>query len=111
MIKLQPSPSFKFRVEVAVPGSNEPGAVMLVGRHKGQVALKEWGERAKQMEGRDAEFLLEVIEDWSEVADADAKPVKFTRENFGAFLDAYPGSSLAIFQAYIRELSAGRTKN
>jgi hypothetical protein len=111
MIKLHPNPSFKFRVEVAIPGAVDPARFVLVGRHMTQTDLRAWGERAKAMEGQDAEFLLSAVEGWEEVVDADGKAVKFSPEAFGALLESYPGASLQIFQSYIRELSAGRTKN
>lgn len=111
MFKLQPAPTFKFRVSIAKPGSEEPETLKLLGRHKGQEELRAWGDRAKEMEGKDAAFLLEVVEGWEDVCDAEGKAVKFSAEAFGALLDAYPGSGLQVFQAYVRELSAGRTKN
>ena len=111
MIKLKPNPTFRFKIEVAVAGSTEPARFTLVGKHQGQGALRDWAEHAKDLDGKDAEFLLPWIEGWEDVHDEDGKAVKFSAETFAALLDNYPGSSLAIFQAYVRELSAARGKN
>jgi hypothetical protein len=110
-IKLQPSPTFKFKVDLAVPGSEEPARFTLVGKHQGQKALAEWAGKAKEMEGQDAAFLFNVIAGWHEVQDETGKAVAFTEEVFKTFVDNYPGSGLQIFTSYVRELSAGRGKN
>ena len=111
MIKLKPSPTFKFKVELALPGTEERAKFTLIGKHMGQAALKAWAEKAGEMAGRDAEYLAGVIESWDDVCDEEGKPVKFGPQAFGALIDAYPGTGVAIFSAYVRELSAGRTKN
>lgn len=111
MIRLQPNPSFVFNVEVAVPGSEEPARFKLTARHMGQAALSAWAEKAKDMSGKDAEFLAEVVTGWEGVTDADGKAVKFDRDALATLVDAYPGSGLQIFTAYVKELSAGRGKN
>ncbi|MEY2654569.1 MAG: hypothetical protein RLZZ524_1597 [Pseudomonadota bacterium] len=111
MIRLKPSPTFRFRVELAVPGSEDRAKFTLIGKHQGQSALKAWAEKAGEMEGKDVVFLSSAIAGWEDVTDDEGKPVVWNEQNFGALIDAYPGAGLAIFQAYIRELSAGRTKN
>jgi hypothetical protein len=111
MIRLQPKPTFQFKVELSVPGSEEPARFTLVGKHMGQAALSTWAEKAKELQGQDAAFLAEVITDWSGVTGEDGKAVKFDKDALATLIDAYPGSGLQVFTAYIKELSAGRGKN
>ena len=111
MIRLQPNPQFRFKVDLSVPGSEEPARFTLIGRHQGQAALNAWAERAKDMQGQDAKFLAGVIIGWEGVLDDDGKAVPFDELALAALIDAYPGSGLAMFTAYVRELSASRTKN
>lgn len=111
MFKLNPTPTFKFRVKVYRPGEDLPTTLTLVGRHQKQSQLKTWLEKGRAAEGKDAEFLLDVVCGWEDVAGEDDKPVTFNAEAFSALLDAYPGVGLQIVEAYIGELSAGRAKN
>ena len=111
MIRIKPNPTFRFKVDLAIPGSAEPAKLTFVGRHQGQAALRQWAEGAKDLDGNDAAFLLPVLDGWDDVVDEDGKPVKWSSEALGALLDAYPGSGLQIFSVYVRELSASRGKN
>jgi hypothetical protein len=111
MIKFKANPTFKFKVEIAQAGSSDPAILKLVGTHKRQSELKEYAERAKDMQGEDVAYLLEAIDGWDDVVDPDGKAIKFSPETFGALLDEYPGSALVIFGGYLKELSANRTKN
>lgn len=111
MIKLKPNPTFKFRVTLALPGSDERATFTLVGRHKGAKALNEWANRAKDLEGQDAKFLAEVLSGWDDVRDDDGAAVPFSEDALAALLDGHPGAGLEIFRAYANELSAARQKN
>jgi hypothetical protein len=110
-IKLRQKPTFKFRVELSQPGTDERASLALVGKHKGQAELKELVGKAGELEGKDAEFLPLFLDGWEGVLDDEGKPVKFSVENVAEFLDQWPGSGLAIFQEYCRQISAGRAKN
>jgi hypothetical protein len=110
-IKLRQKPTFKFRVELAQPGTDERATLALVGKHKGQNELRDLVGKAGELEGKDAEFLPLFLEDWEGVQDEDGKPAKFTTENVAEFLDQWPGAGLVIFQEYCKQISAGRLKN
>lgn len=111
MIRLKPKPTFKFKVELAQPGADERATLTLVGRHKGQKELRELIDKAKELDGKDAEFLPLFLEDWDGVIDDDGKPVKFGSDAIGVFLDSWPGAGLVVFEQYCKQLSAGRLKN
>lgn len=111
MIRLKPNPTFRFKVALGLPGSEERATFTLVGRHKGAKALQEWAGRAREAEGQDHKFLAEAIDGWDDVLDADGAPVPYSADALAALLDAYPGSGLEIFRAYVAELSAARGKN
>jgi hypothetical protein len=110
-IRLRQKPTFKFRVELAQPGTDERAALTLVGKHKGQTELRELVNKAGEMDGKDGEFLPLFLDGWEGVLDEDGKPEKFSAETVAEFLDQWPGSGLAIFTEYCRQLSAGRPKN
>jgi len=112
MIKLKPHPTFKFTAQFAVPGEQEPQAVVFIGRHQGQQALAAWAERAGTLQGGELlEQIVGVLDGWEGVQGEDGTSVPFTPENCRALLDAYPGSPSVVALAYIGELSAARRKN
>ena len=100
MFKLEPSPTFKFRVRLSVPGSEEPATL----------TLASWGKSAEGNE-KDARFLMGAIVGWESVVDAEGKAVPFDETAFARAINNYPGAGLAILKAYARELNAGREKN
>jgi hypothetical protein len=111
MFILDPDPTFKFRVTMWRPGEETSSTLTFIGRHKDSDQLKAWVDRAKDMEGNDAAFLLEVVDGWEGMADRDRNPVAFSKDAFVALVKKHPGSGMLIFNAYARELSAGRGKN
>jgi hypothetical protein len=56
------------------------------------------------------EFIADVVTDWDDIACEDGPPLPFTAENFKSLLSV-PGMSLHLFNLYLREVSALRTKN
>lgn len=110
MLKLNPSPTFRFRVQIGVPGSPEPASLVLIGKHKTTDELVDWSKRAHEG-GSDLKFLVEAIAGWAELVDDEGKEVPFSETMLGSVLQKYPGSSAAITRAYIAELNSARTKN
>lgn len=51
------------------------------------------------------DFLVDVVEDWSGVRDADDKPLPFTEDNLRA-LCRIPGIASLIFRTYLIEVGA-----
>ena len=112
MIKLKPHPTFKFTAQFAVPGEQEPQAVVFIGRHQGQQALAAWAEKAGQLTGVELlDHIIGVLIGWDGVAGEDGAAVPFSSDACRAFLDAYPGSPSVVAVSYITELSASRRKN
>jgi hypothetical protein len=52
-----------------------------------------------------ADFMLEVIEDWQGVRDADDQPMQFTEAAWRQ-LCKIPGVSLVAFRTYLAEVGA-----
>lgn len=112
MIRLKPQPTFKFTASFAVPGEQEPQAVVFVGRHQGQQALAAWAEKAGTLQGQElAAHVVSVLDGWDGVAGDDGATIPFSAEACQSLLDAYPGSPSVVALAYISELSAARRKN
>jgi len=112
MIRLKPQPTFKFTASIAVPGEQEPQAVVFTGKHQGQQALASWAEKAGTLQGQKlAAHVVSVLQGWEGVGAEDGSPVPFTAEACKDFLDAYPGAPSVVALAYITELSAARRKN
>lgn len=57
-----------------------------------------------------AEFLLDVIQNWSDVLDAEKKPVPFSRDAWLQLHRAVPGLSHLTLAAY-RQESGAKAKN
>ncbi len=106
MFKLQPNPTFKVDVSIPVPGG-KAGKVTILFKHKGKKALQEFFE-SLQSEGEqrtDVDALADLVAGWEGVDD------KFSEENLGLLLDAYPGAAMALFDAYRTEVLEARAKN
>jgi hypothetical protein len=110
MFKLAPAPTFELPVELSGPGDTQAGKLLLVGKYLGKAALQAWIESAKQHQD-DSAWLLQVLEGWHEVADAEGRPLAFDRDNLHRLLDTYPRSSQEIFDAYVAALVGARRKN
>ena len=112
MIRLKPSPQFKFTANFAVPGEQEQQAVVFIGRHQGQTALAAWAEKAGSSTGEDLlAHIVSVLVGWEGVIQEDGTPLPFSPEAARTLLDSYPGSTSVVALAYLTELSAARRKN
>lgn len=107
MFTLQPKPTFKASVTIPVPGGSD-GKINFIFKHKGKKELQAYFNSLGATEGEaktDVEALLELVEGWEGVSE------KFSAENLELLLDAYPGSALAMYDTYRKELLEGRAKN
>lgn len=101
-------PTFTADVKLTVAAQPEPAVVQFTFRHLGGRALESWVSSSK---GRDdAEFLGEVIVDWSGVADA-AGPVAYSVEALARLLDQLQPASREIFRQYHSALRESRLGN
>lgn len=110
MFRIVPSPTFRCKVNLSVPGSELPQVVTVDFRHKSGKQLQAWFEGATVADS-DASFLGEVIEGWIGVVDEKDAPVPYTLENLARLLDAYPASGRELVLAYQRQLRDARAKN
>ena len=98
---LDPNPTFRFVVAIPVPGE-KVSDVVFIGRHKPRKDLDELFKRNKSLS--DVDLILEIACGW-ELEDP------FDRENVTRMVENYMGSTGAIFQTYIKELTGQREKN
>lgn len=109
MFKLDPCPEFTAEVQLTRPGEAKPGTLRLRFRHKTRKQFKAWMASAAGRE--DPDYLLDVLLGWEGMADADGKPIEFSREALEQLLDAFPAAGQEIFVAYGRELHESRAGN
>jgi len=101
-IKLQPDPTFKAKVDIAVPGA-APAGVVFTFKHRTRQEMERFLPTVNEMKD-DAQLIMAVAVGW-ELAD------DFTEANVSALADAYIAAPAAIFEAYLKELTGARTKN
>lgn len=109
MFKINPSPTFRARVPLTIPGEETRAVVDFTFRHKGRVAFAAWWE---SIDGRkDVEILADIIVGWSGVLDDKGDEIAFSSEALTQVLDHYPASAMEIHAAYRKALWESREKN
>jgi hypothetical protein len=102
MFHLEPNPTFWVPVDIPVPGQGK-------GRIEVEFRYLDKTERVAFLEKMDGktnlEALCEIVVNWREI---DAP---FTPANLARLLDAYAGATMALFDAFIDELSGAAEKN
>lgn len=109
MFKLNPTPTFKAKVPLTVPGLPEPLAISVVFRHLNRKALASWLAKAP---GRaDAEIMHEVIESWSGVFNDEGREVPYDFTALTALLENYGAANGEFLRAFLSELTEAKRKN
>jgi len=98
---LSANPTFKAKVAIPVPGG-KPADIEFTFKHRSKDALKEFMDDMKEKE--DVDLLQDLVSGW----DIDDP---FNAESLEKMIQNYPGSALAIYQAYMVEMSGARAKN
>lgn len=98
---LKPNPTFKRDVEIPVPGE-KPAKLNFVFRHKTRNELKEFVDSLADRE--DIDTVMDVACGWG-------IDESFDEDNVEVLLQNYPGSALAIINAYLNEVSGARKGN
>lgn len=107
--RIVPSPTFRVKVPLTVPGADTRGVIDVEYRHKGRQEFAAWWDA---IDGRtDAEVLADVITGWSDVIDADGNPVAYTPEALALLIDRFPASAVELLGAYRKGLFEAREKN
>jgi hypothetical protein len=106
---INPSPTFRVKVPLSVPGAEARGVVEIEFRHKGRAAYAAWWDSIGS--GSDVDVLSEVIADWTDVIDDKGAPVAYGKEALALLLDRFPASGLEILANYKRALFEAREKN
>jgi hypothetical protein len=107
--RIVPSPTFRVKVPLSVPGADARGVVEIEFRHKGRAGYAAWWDSIGQR--GDAEVLDEIIAGWSDVIDDKGEPVAYSAEALALLLDRFPASGLEILAAYKKALWEAKEKN
>lgn len=110
MFKIVAAPTFTASVPLARPGEPQTVPVVFTFRHKGKRALADYLDRGRAS-ADDQSYLDEVIEAWQGVADAEGKPLAYSRDALSVLLDNFPAAGAQIVAAYVRELTNARLGN
>jgi hypothetical protein len=105
-IKIVVSNLVKFKVKGTIKdeaGTDQPFDFHLTCRRLDADQIKT--KLADNSETSVADFMLEVIEDWQGVRDADDQPMQFTEAAWRQ-LCKIPGVSLVAFRTYLAEVGA-----
>lgn len=120
MFKIVPSPTFTVAVPLTVPGQDKPIEVRMTFRHKSRRDLVDYQARAYTVAEQSAEsgaeglyidYVAEILDAWSGVADASGAPLPYSRDNLALLLEAYPSAGPQIVRRYTRELADARAGN
>lgn len=100
-LSLKANPTFQARVDVPVAGGKSI-PVTFTFKHRTKTALAEW---AKTRSGKtDDETFLDMVDGWDLEDEFSPESVSFLLEN-------YIGSALAVYHAYLEELTREKAKN
>lgn len=120
MFKIVPNPVFTCDVLLSVPGEPAPAKVRMSFRHKSRTDLHAYQARAYDIAlqagkpGADAlyvDYLAEIIDGWTGLADASGNPLAYTREHLALLLNTYASAGPEIVRAYTRQLADARAGN
>lgn len=101
---LDASPTFKAKVNIAVPGSDKAFALEFTFKHMSKPDFIKFMTPENAKGKTEVELIKEVACGWA-LGDA------FTDENIQKLLDNYYTSGGAIIDAYVAELYKAREKN
>lgn len=107
MFNLNPSPTFKAKVPLSVPGMAQPLEVEFTFKHKTRTAVEKWATEYVANPGADT--LGEVIADWSLKRDGEAVP--YSHSALAELIEAYIPARAEISDAYLNELTRAKRKN
>lgn len=103
MFKLQPNPTFKAMVAIAIAGQDKPAEIEVEFKYLGRAAVRAFFDG---LDGKsEAEALAEIVVGWSGV---DAP---YGQQALATLLDNYPTAAFDFFEAFRRELLEARRKN
>ena len=100
-LKLQPEPTFKAKVGIAVAGGR-PVEVEFIYKHRTRADTLAWLDA--KADAQDVETIMDCACGW-ELDD------QFTAENVGLLCQNYGGAGFAIVNTYLEELRGARSKN
>lgn len=103
MFSLTPKPTFRWPVQLTVPGESQAVSVDFLFAHKTRDELNDWLKRVYTQ--RDAESLAEIVRGWEGVDEP------FSREALDKLVARFPAASAEIVTAYSNGLATSRAKN
>ncbi len=109
MIKLNPTPTFKAKVKITLPGADAPGVLDITYQHKGVKALADWWAEAAKQPLHEA--LGGIVRQIDGLHNEAGEPVAYSEAVLLQFLDQYHAAGAEILNAYFKELTEARAKN
>jgi len=98
---LTPNPTFKATVMIPVPGESA-APVEFTFKHK---TRDQYNEYMASIEGKSyAEIVMDIASGW-DLSDP------FDKDSIEKMTQNYIGSGMVVFDTYVQELTAARTKN
>jgi len=106
---VMPPATFVAEAKITIPGSIEPGVFSVEWRYKSKDDLQAW---IKARDGAEhLASLSEVMVGWSDVLDAEDRPLPFSPESLASMLNTYPAAGRDMVGAYIGAVFASRLGN
>lgn len=99
-LTLNPNPTFKAKVGIPVPGSDEPAEVEFTFKHRTKDELDAWMKESAE----DLQKVMEMASGW-DLSD------KFNEANVQKLLQNYFGAAAAIVTGYLSELMKAKKGN
>jgi hypothetical protein len=103
MFKLEPNPTFWAKVQLSIPGQEQPVEIEVEFKHLGREGLKGYYDALGKKTS--AEGLAEIVMNWRGV---DAE---FSRESLEKLLANYPAAAGEFYDTFRRELLESKAKN
>lgn len=104
-LKLIPSPTFRAKVGIPVPGQETLEYITCEFKHMTRDAFRVFSERVTAGDVGELESLMEMLVGWEGV------DMPFSRDAVASLIQAYHGAAYVIAQDYARELTAARMGN
>lgn len=118
MFKIVPAPEFTCQVLLSRPDDDRPVKLQARFRHKSQRQLDAWFAAAQKqvVDNGDTNTavvnaLHEVLVDLSPLADAEGRPVAYSREVLAQLIDSFPAAAPELTQQYRQRLTDARLGN
>jgi hypothetical protein len=105
-LKLQPNPTFSAKVEIPVPGQDQPEVVDFIFAHMDRDEFKAFTDPEVAAQRSDMDSLRRIVRGWGSEVDAP-----FSDDALAKLIKAYHGAAYAISAKFVAELTKARLGN